>query len=727
MKPLLASMRRQAWLVVSTLCLTLVLVQVAQAQTVTELLRNGPNAEKFNLVIIGDGFTAGADQTAFNTFVQNTVIRDLFSETRDGAYREIAGAFNIFRVNANSAATGVTAVDNTGAVTNAVNTFLGYRYSGMWGRCWMEPGPNSNTTLVNTLNNLVPGWTHVFIVLNTTNGGGCRRSNQLAITMGGGWAVAAHEMGHMIGDLGDEYTGTANYTGGDPGKVNLSNTSNRNSLKWAAFVNPSTAVPTPATTGDPVEDAGAYSGGTFWNAAQNTNVRYGSGIFRPSSNSRMNSNAPEFDSIGYNQMRSVASQHMDNRYRNVYAGRFTGRSGSDVVVHQENTLTLYTGQTNTLAPTWVRTLPDPVWDAYRPGDRFLVGDFDGDGKQDLFVYNFTNWNQPYFAMLRATGSSFEGVRRFDRDLPGWGEMKPGDQFMVADVDGDGKDDLIVFNGRDFNVGYLLVLRSTGNDLQFVRRYDDTLPGWGSMKANDQFFVANFNTDLGLDFNPNGNVQKRGRQRADLFVSNQRDWSMGYLLMLSSNGRGFDFVRRFDQTLPGWGDMKPGDQFFVGDFNGDKRSDLYVFNGSDWSMPYLEMLSSNGSNLQFVRRFDRDVPGWGEMRRNDRWTVADINGDGKSDLYVYNAKDWNTQYLGSLLSNGGSLSGSFQSDWIGSWNLGPEDQFLVCNFNGGAGWDDLLVYNDGWFGLLRSLSNRVTLTAIYPQWIHNHRYHDQGWW
>ena len=38
-----------------------------------------------------------------------------------------------------------------------------------------------------------------------------------------------------------------------------------------------------------------------------------------------------------------------------------------------------------------------------------------------------------------------------------------------------------------------------------------------------------------------------------------------------------------------------------------------------------------------------------------------------------------------------------------------------------------IYNDEWFGLLRSQSNRVALTAIYPKWIHNHRFHNLGWW
>jgi len=133
-----------------------------------------------------------------------------------------------------------------------------------------------------------------------------------------------------------------------------------------------------------------------------------------------------------------------------------------------------------------------------------------------------------------------------------------------------------------------------------------------------------------------------QERAAIDVN--RTWlSAEYLLMLASNGNGFDYVKRFDDTLPGWGSMKRNDQFYVGDFNADGLSDLYVFNGPDWSMPYLLMLASTGSDVRFVQRFDRDVPGWGEMRRNDRWFVADVNGDRRSDLYVYNALDWSTAF------------------------------------------------------------------------------------
>jgi hypothetical protein len=111
-------------------------------------------------------------------------------------------------------------------------------------------------------------------------------------------------------------------------------------------------------------------------------------------------------------------------------------------------------------------------------------------------------------------------------------------------------------------------------------------------------------------------------------------------------------------------------------------------------------------------------------------TADVDGDRRKDLYVYNSADWATENLGTLRSTGTSLTGGWQADWIGSWNLGKPDLFLVGNFNGRAaraGGDDLFVRNENWFGMLRSFSSSVGLTAIHPKWIHRHRYHNLRWW
>ena len=63
-------------------------------------------------------------------------------------------------------------------------------------------------------------------------------------------------------------------------------------------------------------------------------------------------------------------------------------------------------------------------------------------------------------------------------------------------------------------------------------------------------------------------------------------------------------------------MRRNDRHYVGDFNGDGRADLYVFNGDNWSISYLGMFESHGSGLAMTHRYDGTVPGW-QMRRHDR--------------------------------------------------------------------------------------------------------------
>ena len=128
-------------------------------------------------------------------------------------------------------------------------------------------------------------------------------------------------------------------------------------------------------------------------------------------------------------------------------------------------------------------------------------------------------------------------------------------------------------------------------LRCIARYDDSMPGW-QFQTDDQFHVADFDGD----------------GRHDLFVSNGTNWAFPYVGLLRSNGSSSTVVRRYDSTMPGW-QMRPGDQHVVGDFDGDGREDLWVFNGADWSYPYLGLLRSNGASLSMARRFDGHLPGW----------------------------------------------------------------------------------------------------------------------
>ena len=688
----------------------------ASSQTVTRLLTSGGSGAKKDLVVIGDGFQSGADQTAFNNFVQTFVMEGVFAE---GPMWESMNAFNLYRVNVNSVDSGVTQVNEDGDVTTARNTALDYRYSGVWDRCWMEPGPNSAANLSAILDPLVPGYDYVFIILNQPSGGGCRRGNSLAVTISSSWTTGAHEMGHMVGGLADEYCREGTYTDAEPSQVNVTKNTKRDSLKWKEFVNPSTPIatgvnPTPGNGACTGYTAGAMPAG--WSTDGDAGLFEGGkykddGISRPVVSCRMRSNSPDFCPVCYDQVKNTLDPFHEHTYQDSYTGDFTGDGRADVVIQNANSLALYQSVGTELEPLWIATGEIPLWDDFRAGDRFFVANFDADKDDDLYVVNFTDWAIPYFAMLRSNGAGFECIRRFDLELPGWDDMRPNDQFHVADFDGDGREDLYVFNGRDWSMGYLEMLRSTGTNLSFVRRYDDNLPGWGRMEDHDQFYVADINND----------------QREDLYIFNGQDWAIGYLQLLGSNGTALNHIRRYDEELPGWDDMRRHDRFYVGDFNADGYDDLYVFNGSDWSEEYLEMLRSNGTSMSNTRRFDGTVPGWDGLAEHDEFFVADVNGDDRDDLYIYNDADWATQYLGTIQSTGTNLTGAWQDDWIGSWNLGTPDLFLVGNFNGGLGYEDLLVRNDNWFGLLRSQALSVQLEAIYPNWIHRHRYHSLGWW
>jgi hypothetical protein len=177
-------------------------------------------------------------------------------------------------------------------------------------------------------------------------------------------------------------------------------------------------------------------------------------------------------------------------------------------------------------------------------------------------------------------------------------------------------------------------------------------------------------------------------------------------------------------------MRRQDRLYALDFTGDGTTDAAIFNGLEWGPVYLGLLRSENGNLVGVRRYDtasNPLPGW-QMQRRDKHWVANFNGDIRQDLVVYNKDNWSTQYLGMLRSGtSNNLIGSWQDDWIGGWNLGPSDDFKVADFRGAAGWDDLFVFNDGWFGLLRSYQTQYALETIYRKWIHNHRYHEWGWW
>lgn len=684
------------------------------AQTATNLQETYtglfPFEGKATIAILGDGFQAD-DQSDFNAYVDTVVMKAL----KDDAFGQDLGAFRIVRINADSADEGVTRVNAEGSVTTARNTAFDWRFSEDWNRCWMEPGPNTDARVSAALAAAGVTATYVVHVLNDAGFGGCRRGNSLAVTRGAGWEVSAHEFGHMVGGLCDEYwNGTGTYSGPEPGCVNLTINTARASIKWGEFVAGTTPLPTTIGGSIGANTIGAFEGGGY----------DPNGLWRPNDNSRMRGNTPVFNAPGYHHQMNVMRAWSRSDLSNAYTGDFDGDGRSDVLLHRRNSLLAFRTTGTNVAPiagltdrvkgpvtipwfgrpiTFTATLTRLGW-----FDRVLVADYTGDGRDDIVVFDPLNKK---LGLIRSTGTNFEGGPSYSNNINdaakpfGW-----GDRYFKLDFDGDNRDDLAVFNPSNFGQPVLVLYRSTGSGFTRTATYTGLLPGW-QMRAGDTFYVADFTGD-GKD---------------DLIVHNRADWSIGYVGMLRSTGAGLAYSRRYDGSLPLWSDLRAHDKFYVGDWNGDGKDDLGVFNtGQDWCCRYLSLHLSDGAGLVAGHRYENNLPGW-QMQRDDQFFVADINGDAKDDLYVYNATNWDKEYLGSMRSTtGGQLTGGWQKDWVGSWNLGPNDKFLVGDF-GTPGRKDLFVRNNEWFGMLQSTGTSTSQVSIHHKYLKDYEYHRFGWW
>lgn len=729
----------------------------------------GTGGAKKTLVILGDGFAAGADQTTYNNYVRDEVMNGVFLSD---AFNEDSASWNIIRANLESAnspastrtwnlqGTPSNLADDT-ATDNIVNTALNIISNGEWWHGWFEDSSDTPSKIAEAVKDWAPGADFILIVVNSTLGGGLRSGNVLKVTTAENAAVIAHEFGHGFGNLEDEYssTGKGAFTGTEPGRVNVTIETDRSKIKWRQYIDPATPIPTgvgsnsgytagtPPAGWDDQADGGLFEGaGTFE-----------TGMHRPAVNCRMRHNSDEFCPVCYSEMKRVHHSPTGRSFRKIVPGRFTGSTRSEFFGIDEYGISLYRAE----GTRWrhVRTMAGTIpgsWEI-RNGDTFLAGDFDGDGRDELVVFNGKHWAFPYLGLLKVDSSgAVRLIARYDGDIPGWGGFAANDKFLVGDFDADGRDDLLALNMTDWSMPYAATLRSTGTGFNLTRRYDGDIPGWGGMREHDQFSIARVG----------------GGARSDIIGWNSRDWSSIYLgLIRMGRGGGLQCIRLWEDDLPGWGGFAKNDKIYAGDFNGDGRDDLYLFNGRDWANPYLGMFRSTGSDFVGVQLYDGDVPGWGGLAKNDQFLPVDLTGNGRVGLFAWNMVDWGPNYAGRMVSSGNALTADWREEWVGEWHLGLVDRFTVAmptlrklvidprlhstalkrGIRGlldelvpGAmnvdrvsrvvrprledlgviivamGPDRVIAHNSQWLGTFRT-AVPLTLDNIYYRWIHNYKY------
>jgi len=366
---------------------------------------------------------------------------------------------------------------------------------------------------------------------------------------------------------------------------------------------------------------------------------------------------------------------------------FDGDGRSDILVHNwptaNNRYSLYLAKDN-LTPdasgiifnTPIATGIEPSADTSR--NSLLTGDFNGDGKIDLLIWDKPFGNQRYNLML-SNGNGFDAAVATDiqADADGY---RPA---IVADFNGDGRSDLLVFNKPFNNARYNLYLAT---DSGFAPAIATDVKCWNG-SATDNIHVGDFNGD-GL---------------LDVLTWHEPFLNLRYNLYL---GTGSGFQAATATPMQAWGNGLLRD--LAVDVNGDGLTDFLV-----WHYP----TQNNFYNLYLAKGDGTFAPPVAtplsptDRKQYRSKLTFDFNSDGILDFLCWNTPFSTTNYFAtSYLGNGVGFDPG-NATQLPSW-----DNSQVVNQVGdfdGDGRSDVMIWHSPYtnFRLNAYFSEQATIDLL----------------
>ncbi|MEK7400143.1 MAG: CRTAC1 family protein, partial [Candidatus Poribacteria bacterium] len=293
------------------------------------------------------------------------------------------------------------------------------------------------------------------------------------------------------------------------------------------------------------------------------------------------------------------------------------------------------------------------------------GDFNNDGKPDLYVVNDFAYNALY---INKGNGTFENITQTAGvkggiDIVGGVEVPNGYGIALADVNNDGHLDIYVVNLGAPNILYINNGDGTFTDITAQAGVGG---GFGPQNAGTAAVFSDCNND----------------GKIDLFAVNGYGMPSFFYI---NNGKGFDNAT----NKAGIGEQKDAEGSVFGDYDNDGNMDLFVTNcANSEGAPLQSILYKNDGKGKFV-----DVTKKAGLSGEDYSLGAsfgDFDNDGYLDLYIVNNGGANKLYR-----NDGDGTFTDISAQAGVDNLALGSTAVLGDINN-DGYLDIYVANTGFY-------------------------------
>jgi hypothetical protein len=243
-----------------------------------------------------------------------------------------------------------------------------------------------------------------------------------------------------------------------------------------------------------------------------------------------------------------------------------------------------------------------------------VGDIDGDGKPDLILHDGFE-TLSVLRNLSATGpidpAAFGAVGDLSRYRFTVG-INP-QTIKVADIDGDGKPDLLVSYYSFYGIGVSVLLnRSTPGYIYFAPKVDIA---YNSVPFGPNSYIVE-----------TGDVDSDGKP--DILIANSTLKGVSVLQNTSTKGN-VSFVSRFDFEAG-----RQASSVSLTDIDGDGKPDLVISNKLDNTVSVLHNITATG--VINAASFEKHVD-YATVASPTGLTTGDLNADGKPDIIVVSSE------------------------------------------------------------------------------------------